>query len=53
MEVDVNKRNSNKQHNDIDLQKASTFPLQINIENNTSCLKQFNNFMKNVTFTFN
>jgi hypothetical protein len=50
MEVDVNKKNSNKQHKDIDVQNISTFLPHVKIENNISCLSQFNNFMKNVSF---
>jgi hypothetical protein len=53
MQVDVNLKNSNKQHKDIDAQNISTFLPHVKIENNISCLRQFNNFMKNVSFTFN
>jgi hypothetical protein len=35
------------------MQKVSTFPPHIKIENNISCLRQFNNFMKSVSLTFN
>jgi hypothetical protein len=51
MEVDVNFLNVNRQHKNIDMKKVSTFPPHIKIENDISCLKQFNNFMKNVSFT--
>jgi hypothetical protein len=35
------------------MQKKSTFPPHIKIENNISCFRQFNSFMKNVSLTFN
>jgi hypothetical protein len=35
------------------MQKVSTFPPHIKIENNISCLRQFNNFMKSVSLKFN
>jgi hypothetical protein len=33
--------------------KKSTFPPDIEIQNNISCLQKYNNFMKNVSFQFN
>jgi len=53
MEVDVNKRNSNKQHKKIDMQKVNILPPHIQIKNNISCFYKISNFMKNITFTFN
>ncbi len=34
------------------MQTLNTFPPQINTQNNISCLKQFNDFLKNSTFEF-
>ncbi len=34
------------------MQTPNTFPSQINTQNNISCLKQFNDFLKNSTFEF-
>lgn len=47
------KMKGKKQHDDINMQKIYNFPPQKRIENNMLCLKQFNNFMKNVNFKFN
>ncbi len=53
MEVDVISFFSNKQHKDVDVQNINTFLPHVKNENNISCLRQFNNFMKNVSFSFN
>jgi hypothetical protein len=43
---------NNSTNDDFHMQTPSTFPLQINTQNNISCLKQFNDFLKNYTFEF-
>ncbi len=43
----------NKQDNDIDKQKVKKFPSHIEIQNHISCLKHYNDFMKNASFEFN
>jgi hypothetical protein len=43
---------NNSTNDEFHMQTLNTFPLQINTQNNISCLKKFNEFLKTIIFEF-